>query len=512
MISSPFTLADVIRENVARHGDGKALTFDGDTTTFKGLHVKTSRVGNVLIGCGVGHGDRVAVLAYNSPAVYEVLLGCSKVGAVMVGLNWRLAAPEVAVIVADARPKVILYDHEHRHLLPDDLATLDGVSEIFELTEQFVALVEAADDKDPELPSKGEDVVLQTYTSGTTGVPKGVMLTNDNLSYLGRLSREVSRVSSGDVMLVAMPLFHIGGISGLIAATTVGAHAVLLRLPDPKAMVHAIEHHRVTHTFMVPAAIDSILQLDEVARADLSSLKQVSYGASPISDTLLLKAMERFGCGFAHAYGLTETTGTVTFLGPDEHDPMGARSHLLRSCGRALPWVELAIVDPETKRPMSTGHVGEVWVRSGVTMKGYWNKATETAETITEEGWLRTGDAALLDDDGYLYIKDRYKDMIISGGENIYPTEVENVLYQHPDILEVAVIAVPHERWGETVKAVVVLRSGVKPDAGALIGFARTRLAHYKCPTSVSFVETLPRGGSGKVMKKELRMAFAAPV
>ncbi len=245
-----------------------------------------------------------------------------------------------------------------------------------------------------------------------------------------------------------------------------------------------------------------------VADADFSSLRIVVYGASPISEDVLARSVDVLGCKFWQAYGLTETCGAVVNLSPEDHDLSGPNRHRLRSCGVAGPGVELRIVDPETRADVATGDVGEIWVRSGQVMKGYWNLDDATREAIDDEGWFRSGDAGYLDEDGYLYIHDRVKDMIVSGGENVYPAEVENVLMDHPAIADVAVIGVPHDRWGETPKAIVVVAPGTDPMPEELIAFSRQRLAGFKCPTSVEFVDVLPRNPSGKVLKKDLRAPY----
>jgi long-chain acyl-CoA synthetase len=260
----------------------------------------------------------------------------------------------------------------------------------------------------------------------------------------------------------------------------------------------------------VPAVIQSITAVEGVEDADLSSLRLIIYGASPISESVLLRAIEVLGCRFTHAYGLTESAGTVVSLAPEDHDPGGPRAGILRSCGQAFPWGTAALFDPRTREQVATGEVGEIWLRSEQVTPGYWGKPEETARAITPEGWLRTGDAAYQDDEGYFYLHDRYKDMLVSGGENVYPAEVENVLYKHPGISEVAVIGIPHERWGETPKAIVVPKAGESPTEQDIIEFARGHLAKYKCPTSVDFVESLPRSASGKVLKKDLRENYWA--
>ena len=308
--------------------------------------------------------------------------------------------------------------------------------------------------------------------------------------------------------LVAMPMFHIGGSGYGSSTMTVGGHTVLMREVNVAQAIEAIEKYRVTHTFLVPTVVQSILQAPEIEGADLSSLHLLMYGAAPIGEVLLRRALARLNCQFMQAYGMTETSGTVVQLNPEDHALEGDRAGLLKSIGRVEPWVELRIVDPTTSRDVATGSVGEIWLRSGMVMKGYWNNPAASRETLTQGGWLRTGDAAYQDAQGYVYLFDRFKDMIISGGENIYPAEIENALNAHPAVMEVAVIGVPHERWGETPKAIVVLRPGKRASEPELIAFTREHLARYKCPTSVVFAETLPRNASGKLLKPELRRLY----
>jgi len=245
-----------------------------------------------------------------------------------------------------------------------------------------------------------------------------------------------------------------------------------------------------------------------VRERDLSSLNTIAYGASPISEEVLRGCLDVFRCRFMQLYGLTETTGAITALLPDEHEPGGAHPERLRSCGRPYHHVELRIVNPETGEDRAHHEVGEIWIRSPQNMLGYWNKPDETAKTVDADGWLRTGDAGYLDEDGFVFLHDRIKDMIVSGGENIYPAEVENVLMSHPDVADVAVIGVPDERWGETVKAVVVPVGGAAIDADTLISWCRERLAHFKCPRSVDVTDALPRNPSGKILKRELRAPY----
>jgi long-chain acyl-CoA synthetase len=499
-----FSLANVIRAQRLARPDAPALTFEGATRTFADLDAASSRVANALSGEGVGAGDRVAVLSKNCPEFFEIAFGCSKIGAILVGLNWRLAAPEIEAIVADATPTVIFASRAEGVLLGN---TADGTRTVW-LGDGFEQWRDAAPSVDPMHHGRPEDVCLILYTSGTTGLPKGVMLSNASMAHTPRLAAEAWQFHGDSVNLVAMPLFHIGGIGYGLSAMCTGGHTVLMRDVDTSLILATIEHHRVTHAFFVPAVIHALLQTPGVDQADLTSLELIVYGASPIGDAVLRRAIAVFGCGFTQAYGMTETSGTIVALPTTDHDPDGPRARLLRSCGRPLPWIEARLVDPSTMNDAATGSVGEIWLRGAPIMAGYWNKPDETAATVTGEGWLRTGDAAFSDDEGYLFLFDRFKDMIVSGAENVYPAEVENVLGDHPAVSEVAVIGVPHERWGETVKAIVVRHASTDVTEAELIEFARTRLAKYKCPTSVDFAETLPRNASGKLLKKDLRTAY----
>jgi long-chain acyl-CoA synthetase len=292
-----------------------------------------------------------------------------------------------------------------------------------------------------------------------------------------------------------------------------GGHSVIIRDIDPVEVLRVIEEHRITETFVVPAVLMFLLATPDLANTDVSSLRTVFYGASPISEDVLVRSMEAFACDFAQVYGLTETTGAITSLLPEDHDPDGPRAHLLRSAGRPFDHVELKIVDAATGEALPPGAVGEVLTRSDQNMLGYWNKPEETASLLSE-GWLHTGDAGWLSEDGYLFLHDRIKDMIVSGGENIYPAEVENALLSYPAVADAAVIGVPDDKWGETVKAIVVKSPAAIGDDGALaadiLSATRDRLAHYKCPTSIEFVDALPRNPSGKVLKRELRKPYWA--
>src|SRR5262249_21868969 len=285
-------------------------------------------------------------------------------------------------------------------------------------------------------------------------------------------------------------------------------HSILLRDFVPADVLADLERHRVTNALFVPAMLQFLTAVPGAADGDYAALRSIVYGASPITDEVLVRSIRTFKCPFIQVYGLTETTGAITELSAPDHDPGGPRARLLRSAGKPYPWVELRIVDPDTGEDRPTGEVGELWTRSVQNMKGYWNKEEETARVFTPDGWLKTGDAGFMDADGYVFLTDRVKDMIVSGGENIYPAEVENALSGHPAIADVAVIGVPHDRWGETVKAIVVKQAGTDPRPEEIIEYARGHLAHYKCPTSVDFADALPRNPSGKLLKRQLREPY----
>jgi acyl-CoA synthetase (AMP-forming)/AMP-acid ligase II len=489
-------LGNLLSDLAALGAARPAITCHERTLSFGALDARSSQVAHALHRSGVAPGDRVAVLTKNRPEFFELLFGAARAGAVLVALNWRLAPPEIAAIVADAEPSVVLAGVEQHTVLP----ATPGAP-VIDLDSGYEAWIDGLPTTPPDVRVDSDDVVLQLYSSGTTGVPKGARLTHANLAFTPRMGRESYRMGPESVNMLASPLFHIGGAGYALTGLGQGAHTVLMAEVDPAAMVRAIQRHGVTHAFFVPAVVK--LLLDGAAGADLSSLQMIAYGGAPMTEALLLRAMQALRCGFLGVYGMTETAGSVTALAPEDHDAGGPRAGLLRSVGRPLPWHEVVVTDPVTGSPSAVGEVGEIWVRSGQNTPGYWHRADETAATLTPDGWLRTGDAAYTDAGGYLFLHDRIKDMIISGGENIYPAEVENALASHPAVADVAVIGVPSERWGETVKAIVVASAPVTPED--LIGHARTRLARYKCPTIVEFATELPRNASGKILKKVLR-------
>ncbi len=503
-----FTYDGVLTGLAEATPDAAAIVLGDDVLTFAELADRGTRLAHVLDGLGVADQRRVGFLGKNSPAFFELALACSLQGAVLVGLNWRLSPAELRSITADAELTLLVAS-------PDLVRLLDAEAGVPVVTTgpELDALVARADATGVVSRARCDEVLLQFYSSGTTGLPKGTLITHHNLSFSQASGPLLYGMDASSVNLVPSPLFHIGGAGYATTALTQGGTTVLVPDSDPETILRAIEHRGVTHAFMVPAVIQGLVTSPALAAADVSSLQVVAYGGAPMSEALLQAAIPALGCEFLGVYGMTETAGTVVALSAGDHDPGGPRARLLRSIGRPLPWAaQVEVRDPVTLAPAEAGAVGEIWVRSGQVTPGYWRQPEATREALTDDGWLRTGDAAYLDADGYLFLHDRMKDMVITGGENVYPAEVENVLAHHPAVLEVAVIGVPSQRWGESVKAIVVARPGAEVDAVELIAFARDRLAHYKCPRAVEVVFGLPRNASGKVLKKELRVTHGNPV
>lgn len=513
MSSKGFTrsVTAMLRHWATEQPGAPMLTLGSQSATWGELYERAARVANALAREGVGPGDRVAFLDRNGIEFFEVFFGCALLGAVSVAVNWRLAPLEIAAILEDAEAAVLVYGPEYDATVAEARTLVTSVRCYVPLA-GYTAWRDGGASADPGFEPGPDDVVTQLYTSGTTGLPKGAMISGRNLATILGGAVEVFGIGGDTVSMVAMPLFHIGGTGWALSGMSRGGHSVIVRDIDPIDILKIIETHRITDTFVVPAVLMFLLATPQLLDTDVSSLRTIYYGASPIAEDVLVKSMRALGCDFAQVYGLTETTGAITSLMPEDHDPDGPRADLLRSAGRPFSHVELRIVEPATGDVMPVGAVGEVQARSHQTMLGYWNRPADTAAVISEDGWFRTGDAGWLSEDGYLFLHDRIKDMIVSGGENVYPAEVENALLSHSGVADGAVIGVPDDRWGETVKAVVVRAPGYDGDdeelAADIMAATRLRLAHYKCPTSIDFVEALPRNPSGKVLKRELRAPY----
>jgi acyl-CoA synthetase (AMP-forming)/AMP-acid ligase II len=511
------TLGDIPRYHALWRPHATALWFEGRETDWDSLDERSNQVANALAASGVRPGDRVAFVGKGNDEFFELLFGVAKAGAVFAPVQWRLAAPEIVQIVADAEATALFVGVDQLDRLSDFKASLGrvkmfvGMEGAGENLPAFRSWRDAQSTVDPLVSVRPSDVSIQLYTSGTTGKPKGVMLSHANI-LSGRREAADHKMPwnewrDTDVSLVAMPLGHIGGVGWAIVGFLNGAKTVLEREFIPPRVLDVIENLGVSKMFMVPAALQILLAQPRVREIDYSRVRHILYGASPIALDLLRQATEVFGCGFAQQYGMTETCGTIVYLPPEDHDPSG--NQRMRGAGLPMPGVEIRVVDA-ARKPLGVGEIGEVETRSVANMVGYWKQPQATAEALDENGWLRTGDAGYLDAEGYLYIHDRFKDMIVSGAENVYPSEVENAIYGHPSVQEVAVVGVPDDRWGEAVKAFVVLKPGATATQDDIIDFARTRIAAFKAPKSVDFIPALPRNPSGKVLRRTLREPYWA--
>jgi acyl-CoA synthetase (AMP-forming)/AMP-acid ligase II len=494
--------------------DNPCLTQGETSYSYQQVDHLANQFANGLQSLGLSSGDRVCILGENSLDHLVTFLAAAKIGAVAVSLNYRLAPAELTYIINDAQAKALLVLDEQlssvldamRDTLPADIHIFTrGQPKSLEWSSWLNDQSNIAVTSDVS----ADDAVMQMYTSGTTGNPKGVVVTHHSVvSQLGMNTILMPhRPAPGDANLICAPLFHIGGAGSILGAMYAGIHVILHKSFDPATVVDDLEQHAIAGIFMVPAMIMAVLALPDIEKRDFSNLKQIYYGASPISEAVLKQAMDVFGCDFIQMYGMTETCGTVVNMSPADHRrAVSGEPELLRSCGRPSVGAQIKIVDLQgTELPAD--EVGEIWVKCESNMVGYYNMAEETAKNLTN-GWVHTGDAGYKDSEGFIYLKDRMKDMVVSGGENIYPVEVENALASHEAVADVAVIGIPNEKFGEALLAFVVLKPGTELETDAMIEFCRDKIAGYKIPRQLEVIEEMPRNPSGKILKKELRKPF----
>jgi acyl-CoA synthetase (AMP-forming)/AMP-acid ligase II len=512
-LPDPRLLGDRLAHWAEVDPDGEAMSYLGRTWTWGQWHERVRRLTGALRSLGVSRGGVVAFLDKNHPACVELTLAAASLGAANAIVNFRLAGDEVDYAVNDSGATVLLVGSDLVPLVRKLEDRLSGVEHIVELTpdgaddDEYERLLAGAEPVDPDPSVEPDDVCLVMYSSGTTGRPKGVMLTQANLLAHTLNAHEGWGFDDGDKNMVSMPLFHVGGSSYVMFGIHDGVPTVMTRDPDGASLAGAIMAG-ANRTFLVPAVLAQVLQSGDDAVALFGRLKTYCYGAAPMPMPLLRAAIEAWpDTDFLQVYGLTEVCGVITHLMPDAHRDADHPERLV-SAGRLIPQAELRVVEPETLEDVPTGANGELWFRTPQLMKGYLNRPEATAEVITDDGWFRSGDMGRVDPDGFVYVEDRLKDMIISGGENIYSPEVERVLAEHPAVAEVAVIGVPDDRWGEAVKAVVSLHPGQQATDDELIAFCRERLAGYKCPRSVDVLEALPRNPTGKILKRDLRRPY----
>jgi fatty-acyl-CoA synthase len=481
--------------------DREGLVCEKVRRTYRELNERANRLANALKTLGVGYGDRVGLLALNEPEFYDLYFGLGKIGAILVPVNYRLAGPEIQFILSDCSANVFIFGKEYQEIVDSirkDIPAqhLIAISdEPVEWAQSYQALISAASDKEPEIIGGDDDTMTILYTSGTTGRPKGAELTHtyyywNSIQLMCTLGLDI-----GNTSLIALPLFHIGALSGPPWTVHSGGKVVLLRSLDPQRFLELLQEEKVTGFGSVPALLDILKWVPNFEKYDWSSVRTILVYAAPVPVTLI-KEYAAAGIQVRQLYGLTEGN-TATVLDPENAIAKAG------SCGKPFFHTEVRVVDEEGL-DVGPEIKGEVLLRMPNIMKGYWNRPADTAATI-KDGWLYTGDIGKLDQDGFLYILDRKKDMIISGGENIYPAEVEDALLSHPKIADVGVIGYAHQKWGEAVKAIVVLNPGETLTEAELITWCQSRIGRFKIPKSVIFTDAIPRTPTGKILKRVLR-------
>lgn len=512
MTLSPAPAATLLRDRLdhwasTRPGD-TAITFGSQTFTWGQWRQRILRLAGALRDAGVRPGDRLTVLDLNHLATVELTLAASALGAATVPANFRLGPDQIRYILEDSRPVIFFQGTQ--------LADVAAAAGADSLVPRRVVIGGDSDEYEPFLaagqPGEGsrvgpDDVCLVMYTSGTTGRPKGAQLTHRGVIAHSAACCAAMSIGPDSVSLVAMPLFHVGGSCYAQVGIHGGARTILLREPTPGALFGAIASG-ATSTFIVPTVIHGVLAAGEQAVTAFGALKSISYGAAPMPLPMLRQALDAWPrTELVQVYGMTELSGVTTLLTAEAHRD-AAHPERLASGGLPLPGVEVRVVDPVTLEDVKPGERGEIWFRSAQAMRGYLNRPEATAQTKTADGWIRSGDIGRTDDGGFIYVLDRVKDMIITGGENVYSPEVEQAIAEHPAIAEVAVIGVPDDHWGEAVKAVVAFLPGKQAAGQEIIEFTRERIAHYKCPRTVEIVDALPRNPAGKVLKRTLRAPY----
>jgi fatty-acyl-CoA synthase len=477
--------------------DRTAVVADGREWTYRQLHLRSTRFAHALARLGITGGDRVAFLGPNHPAFLEIMFGTGMLGAIFVPLNARLAPAELSYILGDSGTAVLVHTPEHA-ATAEKLRSV--VAHVFDL-DAYETLLADAPEEDLDEPVDQDDIALIMYTSGTTGRPKGAALTHANISWNSfNLLIDVD-LASDEMTLVNAPMFHVAALNQTALPTLLkGGTLVLMAAFDPARTLEVIAARRVTYLFGVPAMFQVIAAAPEWAAADLSSVRTMICGGAPVPEQVITTYQAR-GLTFLQGYGLTEAAPSATFLRTAES------RRKVGSAGTQCFFTDVRVVDSDGA-DVAPGEPGEVLLHGPNVMHGYWNKPAETEAVLSADGWLRTGDVAVTDEDGFLYLRDRIKDLIISGGENIYPAEVEDAIHQHPAVADCAVIGVADERWGEVGRAVVVPREGVAVEPDELRTFLTGRIARFKVPASVVFAEALPRTASGKLLKSQLRATY----
>ena len=509
-----ISLGEYLPLSAERHPDTASFLFpDGTSHTFAQTNTRVNRLVSALRQAGVGRGDRLAVFALDSHRYVEIVLAALKLGAVYVPLNYRLTRQEADVLLGRAGPVALFYDRRYARLLAGADAAHPSVRLFLALDaapgerdgeSEYERFLATGADVEPPVVAGDPDTIGLAFTSGTTGLPKGVVQSQRMMKNIINGSIIETRVLPDEVRYCAAPAFHITGIVGLLMGAAFGYTSLLLPQFDAPTVLRFLAEDRVTGAFLVPTMISALLRLDGVADHEYARLRLIYYGASAMSPALLRRAMDTFGCDFVNLFGAGTEAGMQAILRPEEHRrALNGHPELLGSIGQPSYGVALRLVD-EDMNDVPDGEVGEIATRSDQVMDGYLEMPEETRRAL-RDGWFRAGDLAYRGDNGYLYLHGRKKDMIIRGGENIYPVEIESVLAEHPAVAQSAVIGVPHEHWGETVRAFVTLRPGRGAGPDELTAHCAARLARYKVPVDFRIVDELPTNASGKILKRELQ-------
>jgi long-chain acyl-CoA synthetase len=506
-----YTLGDIPRKGFAIHRNRVAMVFDNRNITYGELEDRVNRLANVLLGLGLKKGDRVTIMAENTFKYIEVYFGAAKAGLSVTPLNYRLSDKELAYIINDSEATVFFTGdgQEQRTIgLKSDLkairhwVSLDNEVEGFMFHEDLLA---KASGIDPMVDVDENEVAILMYTGGTTGLPKGVMLSHRNL-LTGHYALIIGySFTRNDTTCFSLPMFHVA-IWPVICLLMMGGKSVILPRPDVGKILETIQNERCTHMVLVPTVLQWLVDDPRTNQFDLSSLRLITYAGSPMPLQVLKRCMDNFGPILAQGYGMTEAAPFVTVHCADDHVLEGPRSRLLGSVGKVGVCVESRVVD-EDDHVLPPGEIGEICIRGKNIMKGYWKNPELTAQAL-RGGWLHTGDVGMIDEEGYIFLMDRKADMIITGGENVYPAETEDILYQHPAVGECAVVSAPDDKWGERVQAVVVLKAGQSATEKELIDHCKGKLAGYKCPKSIKVWEELPKTSVGKILRREVKKHF----
>jgi len=507
-------LGHFYRRNAKLYPNKTVFIYKDIRITFKEFNERVNRLINAISDMAIEKRDRVAIISKNCHQYFEVYGVAEKGGRIIVPLNFRLAGKELAYQINDSEAKVLFVSQEYLDTIDSirsDLKTVKNficIGDKPQYMENYEEVVSRYPADEPDVDINEDDIVYLLYTSGTTGLSKGVALTHRaNVENAKCYTIELG-IRRDDITMDMLPIWHIGSRSFAIMAFQKGCTHVIMDEFDPLATLEIIEKEKVTILPLIPTTLAFLVDSTNIEKYDLSSLRLIHYAGSPMPLALLKKAVKKFGNIFFQSYGQTESGPLISVLSKEDHIWEGCDEEVerLASVGAPIPYVDVRIVDQQSN-DLGAGEVGEIIVKSDHIMKGYWKNPEMTAETI-KDGWLYTGDMGKFDEKGYIYIVDRRKDMIISGGENIFSREVEEVLYTHPSVLEAAVIGIPDEKWGESVKALIVLKKGKKATEEEIIEYCKRNLTSYKKPKSVEFMDSLPKNPTGKILKRELREKY----